>query len=92
MRSFTYVMDLVHAEIDRQDMKWGADRHQHPFVWNAILTEETGEYAQAVLQTEFGGNHSGKSLEEIIQVAAVAMQIANAILLETNHSTITRVK
>ena len=82
MNKYPEVGEMVLQEINRQDSKWGADRLQHPFEWNAILTEETGEFAQAVLHDEYGGDHAGTALKEIIQVAAVAMQIANSILLK----------
>ena len=87
MKNIDVVLEMVSSEIDRQDEKWGADREQHPFVWNAILTEETGEYAQAALQTVFGGEHSGHSLHEIIHVAAVALQIANSLIGESEKET-----
>ena len=82
MNKYPEVGEMVLQEINRQDSKWGADRLQHPFEWNAILTEETGEFAQEVLHNEYGGDHAGTALKEIIQVAVVAMQIANSILLE----------
>ena len=83
VRNYELIAQMVKNEIDRQDIKWDADRRQHPFVWNAILTEEVGEFAQAALQSGYGGKHAGTELEEIIQVAAVAMQIANDLVLES---------
>lgn len=82
MRNYDLIVKMVKQEIDCQDMKWDADRKQHPFVWNAILTEEVGEFSQAALQSIYGGKHAGTELEEIIQVAAVAMQIANNLILD----------
>lgn len=86
MKNINAVLTMVANEIIKQDQKWGADREQHPFVWNAILTEEVGEYSQAILQTEFGGPHAGQSLHEIIHVAAVALQIANSLIDKQDNS------
>ncbi|MEF5507155.1 hypothetical protein U9858_12835 [Escherichia coli] len=38
----TKAIESVIAEMNRQDEKWGADRNQHPFVWQTILSEEVG--------------------------------------------------
>jgi len=61
-------------EMCAQDVKWGADRDQHPFVWMTILTEEVGEAAQASLHREFGGNAAEGLRNELVQIAAVALQ------------------
>ena len=71
----TNAMFDVLEEMNRQDEKWGADRNQHPFVWQAILGEEVGEVCQAMLHDEFGGSHAGTAREELVQVTAVALQI-----------------
>ena len=70
----TKALTDVIAEMNSQDEKWGADRDQHPFVWNTILGEEVGEVCQAILHDEFGGSHAGTAREELVQVAAVALQ------------------
>ncbi|AMM43695.1 hypothetical protein FDG95_gp130 [Pectobacterium phage vB_PcaM_CBB] len=67
------LMDVI-AEMNKQDAKWGADRNQHPFLWQVILGEEFGEVCQAILHDEFGGDHAGTAREELVQVAAVALQ------------------
>ncbi|SOK58393.1 hypothetical protein [Yersinia phage fHe-Yen9-04] len=71
----TKALTDVLAEMNSQDEKWGADRNQHPFLWHVILSEEVGEVAQAILHDEFGGDHAGTAREELVQVAAVALQI-----------------
>lgn len=71
----TKAIGSVIAEMNRQDEKWGADRDQHPFVWQTILSEEVGEFSQAILHDEFGGHKSGTAREEMVQIAAVALQI-----------------
>ena len=65
----------VLAEMDRQDRKWGANRDHSPVVWHAILSEEVGELARAILHDGFGGSHAGTTRAEAVQVAAVALQI-----------------
>ncbi len=71
----TKALNDVLAEMQRQDLKWGADRNLDPFVWGAILGEEVGEYHQAVLHDHYGGKAAGTSREEVVQIAAVALQI-----------------
>ncbi len=67
------LLDVL-AEMNKQDEKWGADRNQHPFLWQVILGEEFGEVCQAILHDEFGGDHAGTARDELVQVAAVALQ------------------
>ncbi|EBS4516724.1 hypothetical protein DQT32_04850 [Salmonella enterica subsp. enterica serovar Braenderup] len=67
------LLDVI-AEMNQQDEKWGADRNQHPFLWQVILGEEFGEVCQAILHDEFGGSHAGTARDELVQVAAVALQ------------------
>lgn len=82
MKNFEIVNSLVKREIFKQDMKWDENRIQHPFLWNTILMEEVGEFSEAILHDEFGGRSAGTALEEAIQIAAVAMQIANDLLIQ----------
>ncbi len=54
----------------------GADRDQHPFVCKLSLARRSGgRGSQAILHDEFGGQKSGTAREEMVQVAAVALQI-----------------
>ena len=64
----------VQDERMRQDIKWGSQRHLAPEKWVAILGEEFGETARAVL--EHDPDHER---EELIQVAAVAVARVEAI-------------
>lgn len=70
----------ISVERDSQDAKWGNQRHSMP-VWSAILTEECGEVAEAVLRVAFHGegDHVTDLREELIQVAAVAVHIIEKI-------------
>ena len=72
-------LSAIQAEGWSQDRKWGKQNHD-PSVWLAILTEEVGELAQAILADRFDSGRDEKlhdshhvSMEiEAIQVAAVA--------------------
>lgn len=64
----------VMLERSRQQEKWGEQDHD-PMTWLAILGEEVGEACEAALHTKFGGPAAGKLRLEMIQVAAVAVQI-----------------
>ena len=69
----------IAAERRRQDELWGPQRHDWP-VWSAILTEETGEVAEAALRAHFGTDAElGHLREELVQVAAVAVHIIERI-------------
>lgn len=73
--SSTLALADVIAEMVRQDLKWGADRDLNPFVWASILGEEVGEFNQAILHDLYGGKNAGTCREEMVQIAAVALQI-----------------
>ncbi|CAI2791389.1 Uncharacterised protein [Serratia grimesii] len=81
----TEALNDVLAEMQRQDVKWGADRSLNPFVWGAILGEEVGEFHQAVLHDHYGGKAAGTSREEAVQIAAVALQIIEYYDREKNR-------
>ena len=70
---YSGVWGEVARERDRQDARWGEQNHDD-YRWLAILTEEMGELAQAILHDEYGGKHAGTMREELVQVAAVAIQ------------------
>lgn len=61
-------------ERDRQDAKWGTEFPDRDWDrWVTILTEEVGEFAEAVLEMPYVENGEERVREELIQVAAVAM-------------------
>lgn len=74
------ILSEIRGERGRQDAKWGEQSHE-PSVWLAILTEEVGEFAEAVLHAlaqpgdERNHTHSEDMRTEAIQIAAVAAQI-----------------
>jgi NTP pyrophosphatase (non-canonical NTP hydrolase) len=55
-------------ERDRQDRKWGSQRHLPEQQWLTILIEEVGECARAILEKDPAGLE-----KEIVQVSAVAL-------------------
>ncbi len=69
-------LELVRAERSRQDRKWGESNHQ-PLQWIAILAEEQGEVARAIIdgRTPDYDNYE----DELIQVAAVAVAAIQAL-------------
>ena len=77
------VLGAVEIERHRQATKWGVQRHSFP-VWTAVLMEEVGEFAQAVLKgreealsrnTRIPRSWLLKQRAEAVQVAAVAVAI-----------------
>ncbi len=66
----------VHAERDRQDVKWGYPQNNTPFEWVSILMEEVGELAEAVNDAMLGGDKNLKqAVKEAVHVSAVALAI-----------------
>lgn len=72
------VLAMVEAERVKQDKKWGEQNHENVW-WAAILGEEVGELAQAILHDRFGGKARGTTKAELIQVAAVAVSWLEAM-------------
>jgi len=62
------IVGEIVVERARQDVKWGSQRAHPGLLWNAILNEEVGECARALLERDYDGLR-----EELIQVAAVAV-------------------
>ena len=74
----TEVYDLINAERDRQDIKWGKQNSLHNSALLAILMEEVGEVAKEMLDRRVdavsalhGVSHVIR--DELVQVAAVAV-------------------
>jgi len=75
------LLDII-AERVKQDKKWG-ERYHGPFPWLAILMEEVGELAKAMLiaQSVDGETNGGldEVREEAIHVAAVAITFVECL-------------
>ena len=74
------VLEAIKTELHRQNNKWGIQDH-NVVEWMAILTEEVGEASKEAVGYHFkhGGNRIGKLKIELIQVAAVAIQMIDSI-------------
>lgn len=46
------VLEMIKAERNWQDKKWGKQNHELP-IWVGILGEEYGEFCEAVNETVF---------------------------------------
>lgn len=71
--TFDRIIHLVRGERTRQDAKWGVQDHD-PYRWHAILSEEIGETAKAILENEFSNSYAHNAdhiAVELIQSAAV---------------------
>ena len=79
-REYTDALDSVLTERKRQDRKWGEQNHD-PYIYMAILVEEVGELAQAILHTQFGGDHGGWTnvRTEVVHCAAVALAMIECL-------------
>lgn len=66
---------LVLNEHVRQINKWGVQEHTL-FGWHAILSEEVGELATAILNRVYGGVMEKDIKQEAISVATLALKIA----------------
>ena len=71
------ILDSLNERL-RQNNKFGANRTQHPFLWNTILVEEVGEASKDSLDMYFSDNPDEalkRYRKELIEVASVAMAI-----------------
>lgn len=74
------VLSDVNEERERQNQKWGLQRHPMGD-WLKILVEEVGEVAQAMQVGDVSYKDSDASdlYKELIQTAAVAVAIAEHV-------------
>jgi len=84
--SFDY--DEIKAERERQVFKWGEQLHD-PAIWLAILSEEVGEMASAVLCFEFSKEKEKHRIKdyrkELVQIAAVAVAAIESYDYNRSH-------
>ena len=75
------VLNQVDNERLKQDAMWGKQRHDRG-TWLAILMEEVGEVAQAMQVNQSWGKKTdaGDLYAELVQVAAVAVAIAEQVV------------
>ena len=89
-RTIDKMIDQIVAERTHQDSKWGEQNHDD-YVWLAILSEEVGEAAQAILKVNDSAEGVNEWQEsdidaELIQVAAVAIAWLEARARRRNGS------
>lgn len=66
---------MVLREHGLQIMKWGVQSHTL-FGWYAILAEEVGELATAIINKVYGQDLEKHVVDEAISVATLALKIA----------------
>ena len=71
------VYDEIAAERSRQTSAWPDDHDA--FIYAAVLAEECGEVARAIHDVRFARGEVEAVRREAVQVAAVAVQIAERI-------------
>ena len=72
------VLTDVFKENQRQVAKWGIQTHSL-FEWQNYLTEELGEVAKAIAEFEYRGGTKEEVYKEAIQVATLALKIAEMV-------------
>lgn len=70
-----WILSKIHEENTRQITKWGIQTHS-AFEWLAYITEELGELSEAISEHEYTGGSKEKVVLEAIQVATLALKIA----------------
>lgn len=76
----THALEAILVERIKQDDHWGEQNH-NPYIYLSILIEEVGELAQAILQTQFGGDKGGlhNIRKEAVHTAAVALALLECL-------------
>jgi len=76
------ILQDINKERARQDTKWGFPQKNNLAEWGIILGEEVGEVMQAMNEVSFRNEDQTHLLEELIQVAAVAVSIIEHLTME----------
>lgn len=74
-RNFDWILDQIMKENAMQVEKWGV-QERSAFEWMTYTTEELGSLAKAVSEHEYRGGSKEKVVSEAIQVATLALKIA----------------
>lgn len=75
----TEAVKSILVECDFQDKKWGAGRTHSWGNWLSILVEEVGEAATEILKISFDFKPTIDLRKELVQCAAVCIQIIEDI-------------
>jgi len=70
-----WILGKLFTEHANQIIKWGVQTHS-AFEWLAYTTEELGELAEAISEHEYRNGPKEKVVSEAIQVATLALKIA----------------
>jgi len=73
--------NMVWDENKRQIEKWGVQTRT-PAEWMLYLSEEVGELAEAISEREYRNGRNADVLKEAIQVATLALKIAEMYRME----------
>lgn len=73
------IISDIKEERSYQNEKWDSQPDFDDATWVAILTEEVGEVAQALLDARYVGDDIFHLYKELIQVAAVATAWAQKV-------------
>ena len=74
-KNFEWIVGSIQNENERQLLKWGIQTHS-PFKWLTFTTEELGELAKAISEYEDRDGTKEEVVKEAIQVATLALKIA----------------
>jgi NTP pyrophosphatase (non-canonical NTP hydrolase) len=80
------VYQEIAAEVRRQHAKFGDQSDKHPQTWSAVLQEEKGEVAKAVLEGDLGA-----LILELRQTAAVCVNWLQVLEATTDPQAIAEV-
>jgi NTP pyrophosphatase (non-canonical NTP hydrolase) len=75
LKHIDILMQSVSFEGEKQVAKWGV-QDRSSFEWLTYLTEEVGELAEAISEYEYRGARTTYIYKEAIQVATLALKIA----------------
>ena len=81
LSDFRDLSRLIFEENERQLKKWGI-QDKEPFEWLTNTTEELGELAEAISEHHYRGGSTTAVVKEAIQVATLALKIAEMYLNE----------
>lgn len=75
LQKLDFLVEQVFLEHEKQVSKWGV-QDRTSFEWLTFLAEEVGELAEAIAEYEYRGAPSTEIFKEAIQVATLALKIA----------------
>ena len=84
-KHFRDIACIIQEESLSQIQKWGVQTHTL-FEWLAYTTEELGELAQAIAENEYRGGAREGIVSEAIQVATLALKIAEMADAKENNT------